>query len=99
MNVEWAHTLLELAESQGNARGWGRLSAAAVLERARLFLDEGRIDEGADIHRYAAFGRAYLASAEERFEDAISILNGLRLEFESVGNRQLALRAQTHAAT
>jgi LuxR family maltose regulon positive regulatory protein len=120
-NVEWAHSLLEVAESQGNARGWGRLSAAAVLERARLFLDEGRIDEGAgcikrlerlaaeypaptncawsDIRRYAAFGRAYLASAEERFEEAISILDGLRLEFESVGNRQLALRAQTHAAT
>jgi LuxR family maltose regulon positive regulatory protein len=121
MNVEWAHTLLEVAEGQGSARGWGRLSAAAVLERARLFLNEGRIDAGAgclktlerlateysaptncawsDIHRYAAFGRAYLASAEERFEDAISILNGLRLEFERVGNRHLALRAQTHAAT
>jgi LuxR family maltose regulon positive regulatory protein len=111
MNVEWAHTLLELAENQGNARGWGRLSAAAVLERARLFLNEGRIDEGAgcikrlerlaaeypapthcawsDIHRYAAFGRAYLASAEERFEDAISILSGLQHEFESVGNRPI----------
>jgi LuxR family maltose regulon positive regulatory protein len=121
MNVEWAHTLLELAENQGNARGWGRLSAAAVLERARLFLNEGRIDEGAgcikrlerlaaeypapthcawsDIHRYAAFGRAYLASAEERFEDAISILSGLQHEFESVGNRHLALRVQAHLAT
>jgi LuxR family transcriptional regulator, maltose regulon positive regulatory protein len=120
MNVEWAHTLLELAENQGNARGWGRLSAAAILERARLFLNEGRMDEGAgcikrlerlaaeypaatncawsDIHRFAAFGRAYLASAEERFEDAISILSGLRNEFESVGNRQLAFRAQTHEA-
>ena len=121
MNVEWAHTLLELAENQGNARGWGRLSAAAVLERARLFLNEGRIDEGAgyikrlerlaaeypapthcawsDIHRYAAFGRAYLASAEERFEAAISILSGLRHEFESVGNRHLAFRVQAHLAT
>jgi hypothetical protein len=85
-----------------------------------IFLDEGRIDEGAgcikrlerlaaeypaptncawsDIHRYAAFGRAYLASAEERFEDAISILIGLRCEFESIGNRHLALRVQTHMA-
>ena len=119
--MEWAHSLLELAENQGNARGWGRLSAAAVLERARLFLNEGRIDEGAgcikrlerlaarypapthcawsDIHRYAAFGRAYLASAEERFEDAISILSGLRHEFESVGNRHLAFRVQAHMAT
>lgn len=121
MNVEWAHTLLELAENQGNARGWGRLSAAAVLERARLFLNEGRIDEGAgcirrlerlaaeypaptncawsDIHRFAAFGRAYLASAEERFEDAISILSRLRYDFESAGNRYLAFRVQAHMAT
>jgi LuxR family maltose regulon positive regulatory protein len=121
MNVEWAHTLLELAENQGNARGWGRLSAAAVLERARLFFNEGRIDEGAgcikrlerlaaeypaptdcawsDIHRYAALGRAYLASAEERFEDAISILSALQHEFERVGNRHLAFRAQAHLAT
>ena len=47
MNLERAHTLLERAESQGNARGWGRLSAAAVLERARLCLNDGRIDEAA----------------------------------------------------
>src|SRR5260370_37612912 len=44
-NVEWAHALLELAENQGNVRGWGRLSAAAVLERPRLFLNQGPIDE------------------------------------------------------
>ena len=42
MNLERAHTLLERAENQGTARGWGRLSAAAMLERARLFLNEGR---------------------------------------------------------
>jgi LuxR family maltose regulon positive regulatory protein len=121
MNVEWAHTLLEVAEGQGNARGWGRLSAAAALERARLFLNEGRTDAAAgclerlerlaakyptptncawtDIRRYAAFGRAYSASAEERLEDAILILNGLRHELESVGNRHLSLRVQMHAAT
>ncbi len=48
MNPERAHTLLEWAENQGNTRGWGRLSAAAASERARLCLDEGRIDEGAE---------------------------------------------------
>ena len=121
MNLERAHTLLERAENQGNARGWGRLSAAAVLERARLCLNEGRMDEGAeclnrlerlaaeypaptncawsDIHRYAALGRAYVASAEERFDDAISILSGLRREFENVHNLHLALRVETHFAT
>ena len=30
-----------------------------------------------DIHRYAALGRAYVASAEERFDDAILVLTGL----------------------
>jgi LuxR family maltose regulon positive regulatory protein len=52
-----------------------------------------------DIHWYAAFGRAYLASAEERFEDAISILSGLQHELERVGNRHLAFRAEAHLAT
>src|SRR5258708_7597893 len=121
MNLERAHTLLELAENQGNTRGWARLSAAAVLERARLCLSEGRIDEAAehvnrlerlaaahpaptncawsDIHRYTALGRAYVASAEQRFDDAIPILEGLRQELESVRNLHLALRVETHLAT
>jgi LuxR family transcriptional regulator, maltose regulon positive regulatory protein len=46
-NLERAHTLLERAESQGTMRGWGRLAAAAVAERARLYLNEDRIGEGA----------------------------------------------------
>jgi LuxR family transcriptional regulator, maltose regulon positive regulatory protein len=119
-NLERADTLLELAENQGNTRDWVRLSAAAVLERARLCLDEGRIDEGAehvnrlerlasehpvpancawsDIHRFAALGRAYVASAEQRFDDAIPILDALRRELESVRNLHLALRVETHLA-
>jgi LuxR family maltose regulon positive regulatory protein len=121
MNLECANTLLELAENQGNTRGWARLSAGAVLERARLCLSEGRIDEAAehvnrlerlaaahpapancawsDIHRYTALGRAYVASAEQRFDDAIPILEGLRHELESVRNLHLALRVETHLAT
>jgi LuxR family maltose regulon positive regulatory protein len=120
MNLERAHTLLEWAENQGNARGWGRLSAAAVLERTRLCLNEGRIDRGAeclkrldhlaaeypapnncawsDIHRYAALARAYVASAEERFDDAISILSDLRRELDQVRNLHLALRVDTRLA-
>jgi ATP/maltotriose-dependent transcriptional regulator MalT len=119
-NLERAHTLLELAENQGNRRGWGRLSAGALLERARQCLAEGRIDEGAecvqrlerlaaqypapincawsDIHRYAAAGRAYVASAEERFDDALSVLSGLQNELENVNNLHLALRVETHLA-
>jgi LuxR family transcriptional regulator, maltose regulon positive regulatory protein len=46
-NLERAYALLERTESQGATRGWGRLAAAAVAERARLYLNEGRISEGA----------------------------------------------------
>jgi LuxR family transcriptional regulator, maltose regulon positive regulatory protein len=121
MHWERAHTLLERAENQGITRGWGRLSAAALLERTRLCLNEGRIDEAAeclnrlerlvaeypapancawsDIHRYAALARAYVGSAEQRFDDAISILSGLRREFDNVHNVYLALRVETHFAT
>ena len=116
MNLARAHTLLEWAENQGNTRGWGRLSAAAVFERVRLCLNDGRIDEAvehlnrldrlaveypapancawSDIHRYATFGRAYAATAQERFDDAISILTGLRRELENVRNRLWALRVE-----
>ena len=116
MNLARAHILLEWAENQGNTRGWGRLSAAAVFERVRLCLNEGRIDEAvehlnrldrlaveypaptdcawSDIHRYAMFGRAYAATAQGRFDDAISILTGLRRELENARNRLLVLRVE-----
>jgi LuxR family maltose regulon positive regulatory protein len=120
-NPERAHTLLEWAENQGNTRGWGRLSAAAALERARLYVDEGRIDQCAeclgrleslaaeypapsncawsDIHRYAELARAYVASAEGRFDEAVSILTGLQRELETVHNLHFALRIETRLAT
>jgi LuxR family maltose regulon positive regulatory protein len=116
MNWELAHTLLERAENLGYTRGWGRLSAAAVLEQMRLSLHEGRIDEAverlnrlerlaaqypapadcawSDIHRYAALARAYAAAAQHRFDDAISILNGLQHDLETVHNRHFALRVE-----
>jgi LuxR family maltose regulon positive regulatory protein len=116
MNWELAHTLLERAENLGNTRGWGRLSAAAVLEQMRLSLHEGRIDEAierlnrlehvaaeypvatscawSDIHRYAALARAYAASAQNRCDDAISILRPLQRDLETVHNRHFALRVE-----
>jgi LuxR family transcriptional regulator, maltose regulon positive regulatory protein len=47
MNHERTHTILERAENQGAARGWGRLAAAAIAEQARLHLNDGRAHEGA----------------------------------------------------
>jgi LuxR family maltose regulon positive regulatory protein len=120
-NLERAHTLLDWAENQGNARGWGRLSAAAVLERARQYLDRGRINQVAeclnrlerlaaaypstnncawsDIHRYTSLTRAYAAIADERFDEAVSILNALRCELEGVHNLHFALRVEARLAT
>src|SRR5215831_19136049 len=117
VNLERAHALLERAEQLANTRGWGRLGAAAVLERARLHLNEGRVSEGTacldrlnhfaaeypvsapcawwEIHRYAALARAYLASTEERFDDAISILMNLQREAEAAGSYYFALRVAT----
>jgi LuxR family maltose regulon positive regulatory protein len=119
-NLARAHTLLEWAENQGNRLAWGRLSAAAVLERTRLYLIEGRIEQGteclhrleqlaaeypaptscawSDIHRYAEMARAYVASAEVRFDDAISILEPLQRELENAHNIHFALRVETHLA-
>jgi LuxR family maltose regulon positive regulatory protein len=119
-NLARAHTLLEWAENHGNTRAWGRLSAAAVLERMQLYLNEGRLDQAteclrrleqlaaeypaptncawSDIHRFAALARAHLASAEERFDDAIAILEELRRELEDVHNIHFALRVETHLA-
>jgi ATP/maltotriose-dependent transcriptional regulator MalT len=92
-----------------------------VLERARLYLNEGRIDQGteclnrleslaaeysaptycawSDINRYAALARAYVASAEQRFGDAISIMSALQRDCENVHNLHLALRVAAHLAT
>jgi LuxR family transcriptional regulator, maltose regulon positive regulatory protein len=45
MNLSHAYTLLEQAENLGLKRRWGRLVAAALLERVRLSCLEGKISE------------------------------------------------------
>jgi LuxR family transcriptional regulator, maltose regulon positive regulatory protein len=44
-NVERAYVLLEQADKLGSARRWGRLIAAAQVERITLFLNERRLTE------------------------------------------------------
>jgi len=62
MNLERAHTLLERGENHGISRDWGRLTAAATAERARLHLNEGRLDEGAAcVDRLEQLSRKYPA--------------------------------------
>jgi ATP/maltotriose-dependent transcriptional regulator MalT len=60
MNFERARTLLERAENQGAARDWGRLSAGAIAEQARLYLNDGRLDEAAAcVDRLERLARKY----------------------------------------
>jgi LuxR family transcriptional regulator, maltose regulon positive regulatory protein len=62
MNFERARTLLERAENQGIARDWGRLSAGAIAEQARLHLNDGRLDEAAAcVDRLEGLARKYPA--------------------------------------
>jgi LuxR family transcriptional regulator, maltose regulon positive regulatory protein len=62
MNFERARTILERAENQGVARDWGRLSAGAIAEQARLYLNDGRLDEaGACVDRLERLARNYPA--------------------------------------
>jgi LuxR family maltose regulon positive regulatory protein len=62
MNFERARTLLERAENQGIARDWGRLSAGAIAEQARLYLNDDRLDEAAAcVDRLERLARKYPA--------------------------------------
>jgi LuxR family maltose regulon positive regulatory protein len=62
MNFERARTLLERAENLGIARDWGRLSAGAIAEQARLYLNDGRQDEAAAcVDRLERLARKYPA--------------------------------------
>jgi LuxR family transcriptional regulator, maltose regulon positive regulatory protein len=63
MNFERARTILERAENQGVARDWGRLSAGAIAEQARLYLNDGRLDEAAAcVDRLERLARKHPAS-------------------------------------
>jgi len=62
MNLKRAHTLLERAENHGISRDWGRLTAAATSEQARLYLNEGSVEEGAAcVDRLERLARKYPA--------------------------------------
>jgi LuxR family maltose regulon positive regulatory protein len=62
LNFERARTLLERAENLGVARDWGRLSAGAIAEQARLCLNDGRLDEAAAcVDRLERLARKYPA--------------------------------------
>jgi LuxR family transcriptional regulator, maltose regulon positive regulatory protein len=69
-NFSHAYALLEQAESLGLARQWGRLVAAAVLERVRLSCLEGRLSESvAHLDRLDRIAKEYPASESCAWSD------------------------------
>jgi LuxR family maltose regulon positive regulatory protein len=51
-----------------------------------------------DVHRYAALARGYIASAERRFDDAISIFAALQRDLQNVHDHHFALRVEMRVA-
>jgi LuxR family transcriptional regulator, maltose regulon positive regulatory protein len=114
--------VLEKLENLGHTCKWGRLVAAALAIRLRLYLAEGRINESSaclnrlerlegeyaaptrcawsDIRDYTLLARALLASAHNRLQDTIAILQGVRQEAEATNNHYWAVcvTAQLSAA-
>jgi LuxR family maltose regulon positive regulatory protein len=78
----------------------GRISEAVVahehLERLGEKYQPSVDFAWPDIHRYAKLARAYLASEQQKFDDAISILKGLSDDAERVHNHYFALRVAVH---
>jgi ATP/maltotriose-dependent transcriptional regulator MalT len=69
-NIGRCHALLEQADNLGQARGWGRLVAAVLLERLRLYCAEGRSAEAsACVARLAQLALEYPASARCAWSD------------------------------
>jgi LuxR family maltose regulon positive regulatory protein len=70
MNFDRAYTLLERAENLGMMRDWGRLCAAAALERIWLHLQEDRISEAVVAHeRLARLAEKYPPSLDFAWSD------------------------------
>lgn len=91
-NFAHAHALLDRAQELGQARRWTRLVAAALSERTRLNLAEGRLTEAgacvAQLHRLAASDAGPSAPMLPEIEN-----------FRDLGAACLAIgRQQTHEA-
>lgn len=76
--------------------GSGRLrsltSSSIVLQRSRTH----RSTTPGPIHRYSDLARAYVASAQERFEEAIRTLERVKRDAEGVHDHYFGLRAANH---
>jgi LuxR family maltose regulon positive regulatory protein len=69
-NIERAYALLEQLENLGQVRKWGRVVAAALAVKVRLYLTEGRITEGsACLNRLERLAEEYAAPTQCAWSD------------------------------
>ena len=78
----------------------GRVREAAIahehLDRLAKKHDASFDYSWAEIHRYSGLARAYVASAQERFDEAIRTLERVKSDAESVHDHYFGLRAANH---
>jgi DNA-binding CsgD family transcriptional regulator len=78
----------------------GRVREAAIaheqLDRLAKKQDASVDYSWSEIHRYSGLARAYVASAQERFEEAIRTLERVKSDAERVHDHYFALRAANH---
>ena len=78
----------------------GRVREAAIaheqLDRLAKKHDASFDYSWSEIHRYSGLARAYVASAQERFDEAIRTLERVKSDAESVHDHYFGLRAANH---
>jgi LuxR family maltose regulon positive regulatory protein len=104
-SLGWRRDWVRLCAAVALERVWlnlqeGRISEGVVAHEQLERLAEkypASVDFAwSDIHRYSALARAYLASSQGRFDDAIATLTSLREDAARAQNRYFALRVAVH---
>ena len=104
-SLGWTRDWVRLCAAVALERVWlhlqeGRISEGVVahecLERLAEKYPPSVDFAWSDLRRYSALARAYLASSQERFDDAIAILTSLREDAARAQNHYFALRVATH---
>jgi LuxR family maltose regulon positive regulatory protein len=104
-SLGWTREWVRLCAAVALERVWlhlqeGRISEGMVAHEQLERLAEkypASVDFAwSDIHRYSVLARAYLASSQGRFEDAIATLTRLREDAAQGQNHYFALRVATH---
>jgi LuxR family maltose regulon positive regulatory protein len=104
-SLGWTRDWVRLCAGVALERVWlhlqeGRISEGVVaheqLERLAEKYPPSVDFAWSDIHRYSALARAYLASSQARFDDAIATLTSLREDAARAQNHYFALRVAAH---